>query len=218
MIDLADCLKSVATKRVLYVMATEQEYGVALKDRLTPFRTGVGPVEAAAHLAAALASCLGIGQRPDLIVSLGSAGSRTLEQGEVFQVSSVAYRDMDASALGFGKGETPFLGLPAILPLEIHISGIPTATLSTGANIVSGSAYDEIEADLVDMETYAHLRAAMLFDIPLVGLRGVSDGKEELRHFEDWTRLLPLLDEKLAKAVDRLESAIRNGELARLSE
>jgi adenosylhomocysteine nucleosidase len=41
---------------------------------------------------------------PDLVVSLGSAGSRTLEHTGVYQVASVCYRDMDASALGFEKG------------------------------------------------------------------------------------------------------------------
>ncbi len=206
-------IKDVAGKRVLYVMATEHEYGAGLQERFRPFRTGVGPVEAAAQLAAALACC-GSGEGlPDLLVSLGSAGSRTLEQGEVYQVSSVGYRDMDATALGIAKGETPFLGLPAILPLSLQIPGVPGASLSTGGNIVSGEAYGGIEADLVDMETYAHLRAAMLFDVPLVGLRGVSDGAEELRHFDDWARLLPVLDERLAEAVDLLEAAIEAGRL-----
>lgn len=209
--DPADCLKEVAGHDVLYVMATDQEYGAVLKTRFTPFRTGVGPVEAGAGLGIALATLEAEGRLPALIVSLGSAGSRKLEQGAVFQIASVAYRDMDASALGFPKGRTPFLDLPATLPLPLRVPDLPAASLSTGANIVSGAAYDGVQADLVDMETFAHLRAAMHFDVPLIGLRGVSDGAEELRHFDDWTRLLPVLDEKLAAAVDRLERTIGNG-------
>jgi predicted 5'-methylthioadenosine/S-adenosylhomocysteine nucleosidase len=61
---------------------------------------------------------------------------------------------MDASPLGFPKGETPFLGLPATLPLPLRIPGIPEATLSTGGNIISGVA-GTIAEDMVDMETYA---------------------------------------------------------------
>ncbi|MCP1198400.1 5'-methylthioadenosine/S-adenosylhomocysteine nucleosidase [Notoacmeibacter sp. MSK16QG-6] len=208
------CLKTVSGHDVLYVMATDQEYGAALKTRFTPCRTGVGPVEAAVELGIALATLQGAGRLPSLIVSLGSAGSRTLEQGEAYQIESVAYRDMDASALGFPKGETPFLDLPATLLMPLRIPDIPTASLSTGGNIVSGSAYDDIEAELVDMETFAHLRAAMRFGVPLIGVRGVSDGAEDLRHFDDWTRLLPVLDEKLADAVDVLEEAIEDGLLS----
>ena len=68
---------------------------------------------------------------------------------------------MDASAFGFPKGTTPFLDLPAVVPLPIRIPGVKEATLSTGANVVSGNAYEAIEADMVEMETFAILRACM---------------------------------------------------------
>ena len=102
-------LKTVAGKRILYVMAVDAEYGVHLRAHIDPLMTGVGPVEAAVVLAATLARLEASGHKPDLIVSLGSAGSATLEQTEVYQATSVSYRDMDASALGFEKGLTPFL-------------------------------------------------------------------------------------------------------------
>ena len=106
--------------------------------------TGVGPVEAAVTLtgdagrAASRRTAL-----PDLVVSLGSAGSARLEQAEVYQATSVAYRDMDASPLGFEKGATPFLDLPVTVDLPLRIPGVKEASLSTGANIVSGAAYDD---------------------------------------------------------------------------
>lgn len=131
---------------VLFAMAAEAEYGPHLKQRFAPFMTGVGPVEAAVELTAALAALAQRGQLPDLVVSLGSAGSLALEQTEIYQATSIAYRDMDASPLGFEKGTTPFLDLPAILPLTLRIPGIREATLSTGANIVSGEAYAAIAA------------------------------------------------------------------------
>ncbi|SFT94571.1 5'-methylthioadenosine/S-adenosylhomocysteine nucleosidase [Halomonas saccharevitans] len=167
------------------------------------------------ELTAALAGLEARGRLPDMVVSLGSAGSRALEQTEVYQATSVAYRDMDATPLGFATGVTPFLDLPATLPLPLRIPGIREATLSTGADIVSGAAYDAIAADMVDMESYAGLRACTRFAVPLVVLRGISDGKAELNHIDDWTEYLHIIDEKLAGAVDRLEAAIREGLLTR---
>lgn len=204
-------IKTVAGKRLLYVMAVDAEYGRHLAKLFTPVMIGVGPVEATANLAYALAGLAQAGEKPDLVVSLGSAGSARLPQAEVFQVSSVSYRDMDASPLGFEKGATPFLDLPKVIELPVSVPEIPVASLSTGANIVSGKAYTTIDADMVDMETYACLRACQLAGIPLLGLRGISDGASELQHVGDWTQYLHIIDEKLAHAVERLEAAIADG-------
>lgn len=192
----------------LVVMATEAEYGPALRARVTPVITGVGPVEAAIGTARALEACLDLGTLPDYVLSLGSAGSATLEQGKVYQVASVSYRDMDASPLGFTKGVTPFLDHPVEMPLPMRLAGIDAARLSTGANIVSGQAYAAIDADMVDMETFALLRACQHFEVPLIGLRGISDGARELHHYDDWAELLGHLDTELAAIIDRLTEII----------
>ena len=207
-------IKTLGGKPVLFVMAAEAEYCPHLKSRFSPLITGIGPVEAAVVLASELSRLKGEGALPDLVISLGSAGSRTLEQAQVYQVASVAYRDMDASALGFPKGQTPFLDIPIILELPLRIDGIPAATLSTGANIVSGAAYDEIDAQMVDMETFAVLRACQRFAVPVIGLRGISDGAEELRHVGDWTEYLHVIDERLANAVDIVAFQLAQGSLA----
>ena len=208
-------LKTVADKRILYVMAADAEYGPHLKARIAPFMTGVGPVEAAVQLTLALCHLEAEGNLPDYVVSLGSAGSATLEQTAIYQATSVSYRDMDASPLGFTKGATPFLDLPVEVALPFTIPGIPTARLSTGANIVSGAAYVDIDADMVEMETYAELRSCQAFNVPLIGLRGISDGKAALTHIGDWTEYLHVIDEKLAAAVDLLEAAIAGGTVIR---
>lgn len=201
-------------KRVLFVMAAEAEYGTHLKKLIKPLITGIGPVEAAVALSACLSEMKQEDKLPDLVVSLGSAGSATLEQTEIYQAVSVSYRDMDATALGFAKGQTPLLDLPVTVPLELRIPDIAEARLSTGANIVSGDAYLSIDADMVDMETYACLRSCQYFSIPLIGLRGISDGDAELQHVNDWTQYLHIIDEKLAAAVLKLEKAIYNGLLS----
>lgn len=206
-------LVDIDGKRLLFVMAADAEYGPHLKARFRPLMTGVGPVEAAVSLTAALSDLNGQARLPHLVVSLGSAGSRTLKQADVYQAVSVSYRDMDASAFGFERGRTPFLDLPAEVPLPFIIPQIPTARISTGANVVSGSAYEAVDADLVEMETFAVLRACQRFGVPLIGLRGISDGKADVHHIGDWTEYLHVIDERLAEAVDRLKDAIRAGEI-----
>ncbi|MBX3570495.1 MAG: 5'-methylthioadenosine/S-adenosylhomocysteine nucleosidase [Rhizobiaceae bacterium] len=204
---------SIAGRSVLFVMAVEAEYGPHLRALFKPLLTGVGPVEAAVAVAAALTRMADRDHPVDLVVSLGSAGSRRLEQTVVYQATAVAYRDMDASALGFPKGETPLLGLPRILDLPLRLPDVPGATLSTGGSVVSGAAYDAIAEDMVDMESYAVLRACQRAAVPLIALRGISDGKTELRHVGDWTEYLHVVDANLAAAVGRLEPAIATGAL-----
>lgn len=184
-------------------MATEHEYGPALCAYIRPLLTGVGPIEAAAGTAVALASLAVVGESPDAVISLGSAGSRRLPLGEVFQISRVSWRDMDASPLGFAPGVTPFADFAPVAQLLTPLPGVPIATLSTGADVVVGARYDAIDADLVDMETYAVWRACARFAVPLIALRGVSGGAGDGEQL-DWTALLGVLDERLAAAVDLL--------------
>lgn len=197
-------LSRFGPKSVLCVMAAEPEYGPALRARIRPLMTGVGPVEAAAAVAEALAALQAEGALPDLVVSLGSAGSRTLDHARVYRVAEVSYRDMDASALGFPKGETPYPRIPAVLPLADGPVALPTARLATGASVVSGAAYDAVDADMVDMETFAVVRAAARFGVPVMGLRGVSDGRTDLSRLSHWTDALIEVDLRLAEALDLL--------------
>jgi len=196
---------------VLFVMATEQEYGRHLRSRINPLITGIGPVEAAVSTGATLATLHHRGALPDLLFTLGSAGSWSLEQTEVYQVKSVAYRDMDCSALGFERGLTPFLDEPSVIDIPQRISGVREATLSSGAKIVSGAAYDLIGSDMVDMETYSVLRVARRFKLPMIGLRGISDGRTKLTGFQDWAEYLHIIDEKLATILDRFGTQVKSG-------
>ncbi|PTX01247.1 5'-methylthioadenosine/S-adenosylhomocysteine nucleosidase [Pararhodobacter aggregans] len=196
---------------VLFVMAARAEFGPHLRARITPLITGVGPVEAAIGTATALARLSAAGTPPDLVVSLGSAGSARLAHCGLYQASAVAWRDIDASPLGFEKGLVPFLDLPKVLPLPLRLPGIEEATLSTGGNIVTGLAYDGIAEDMVDMETYAVQRACMQAGLPLIALRGISDGQSDLTGLHDWTDYLHIIDEKLAGAVDILSTALAEG-------
>jgi adenosylhomocysteine nucleosidase len=190
--------------RLLYVMATEQEYTPALQEKISPLITGVGPVEAGVSLAAALGELRMRGEPPHIVVALGSAGSARLEHLGVYQASSVRYRDMDCSPIGFERWLTPFLDEPIDLPLEPHIPGLPCATLSSGAKIISGGAYADAGADMVDMETYAYARAARKFGCQAISLRGISDGRAPLEGYADWADTLEALGGKLAQAIETI--------------
>lgn len=201
------------SSRVLFQMAAAPEYGPHLQTRIAPVMTGIGPVEAAIVMATVLEGLAREHALPDLVVSLGSAGSARLKHCAVYQASHVAYRDMDASALGFEKGATPLLDLPAVLPLSPMVPGLMQATLSTGGNVVTGAAYAQIAQDMVDMESFAVLRACQRHGLPLIALRGISDGADPLEGLHSWTEYLHVVDENLAQALDVLRAALDAGTL-----
>jgi len=204
-------LTGIGDLAVLFVMATEQEYGAHLRQRINPVITGVGPVEAAVGTSVALGELDRAGRRPDLVVSLGTAGSARLDHAGIYQVASIAYRDMDASPLGFERGVTPFTGQPAVIAIPDRLPDIPAASISTGGAIISGRAYDAIAADMVDMETYAVFRAAERLAVPVIGLRGISDGRSDLTGLHDWLEFLHILDEKLALVIDAMHGHVAAG-------
>jgi adenosylhomocysteine nucleosidase len=194
-------------------MATDHEYGAHLKQLgIKPLITGLGPVQAAIALTHALVTLAHAGRRPDVIINLGSAGSATLEQGAVYRVSRSAYRDMDASAFGFPKGQTPFSPHPVTVEAAAIMPGFPSASCSTGANVISD--HTVTGADLADMEYAALNEVAMKFGIALIGFKGVSDGEKPLTgELVQWTELLPVIDKNLAEAMISLKARIAQGQI-----
>jgi adenosylhomocysteine nucleosidase len=197
----------------LVVMATPHEYGEHLKGlRVTPFITGVGPVKAATSLTYAL--CALGPQRPDIILNLGSAGSATLDMGAVYRVSETRYRDMDAEAFGFIKGQTPFSPHPPIIKMVPLLKDLPSATCSTGADVVSD--HTKTGTDMAEMEYSALNEVAMGFGMALMGFKGISDGQAPLNGtLMDWTQLLPIIDQNLARVVTYLKTELMTGHITK---
>ena len=160
---MSDRLKMIGDKAVLFVMAAEAEYGPHLQALFTPVMTGVGPVEAAVQLTATLAGLVLDGRKPDLVVSLGSAGSAMLEQAEVYQATSVSYRDMDASAFGFPRASRRF---SICRPYCRSVSAFPASNkqrFRPAPMSYPARRIPTIDADMVEMETFAILRACHEF-------------------------------------------------------
>jgi nucleoside phosphorylase len=149
---------------ILVVAATREELRGA--EGAATLVCGVGPVEAAARTAAALA-----GQAPDALLHVGIAGGRAFEQ-PVFVVGSEAvYCDADdprwielriAADPGLVAAARQALPEPRVEPI------------GTTAR-VGGSSGCEVEA----MEGYAVLRAAALAGVPAVEVRVLSNAVGE---------------------------------------
>ena len=201
---------------ILAVMATDNEHIGKLKDLCPdPFITGVGPINAATALTHYLTSHEPT--LPDLILCIGSAGSFTLEQGEIYQASRIRSNVVNAQAIGFDQGATPFCTMPDTFKSSIDLPHLPKASLQTSGEFISGGAdaFKQVKADMADMESYAVECVAARFGITTIHMRGVSDGKEESKKFEDWTALLESLGEKLGDAAEQLFSMIRDGSITK---
>ena len=64
------------------------------------------------------------------------------------------------------------------------------------------------------MESFAVLRACQRYGLPLIALRGISDGAAPLDGLHSWTEYLHIVDENLAVALDHLRAALEQGSLA----
>ena len=186
-VDMQDAHREL--RDVLFVMATEQEYGVELRKTMQPLICGVGVVEAAISTSMRLRDLIEAGRKPSLVVSLGSAGSRRCAEGELRQVDSVSWRDIDATKLGFKRGHA--LSRPGLH----HSFADSLQRYSVGVTLDGqcGSGrrrYEKVEADLVDMESYAVVRVCQRFETPVVGLRGISNGSSRITEQSDWEQLL----------------------------
>src|SRR5690606_41717316 len=81
-------MTTLGGRRRLFVMADQTEYGPHLQQRFIPLLTGIGPVEAAVQLTTALTMLAARDERPVLVVSMGSAVRRWLEQTVNYQARS----------------------------------------------------------------------------------------------------------------------------------
>lgn len=168
------------TPRILVVAATGRELAEP-GDWLT-LECGVGPVDAAAITAAAIARI-----QPDVIVHVGIAGVRRssgLELGSLVIGTEARYCDLDVPEEWAPRTvvAAPALvraarrALPNARALAIGTSGRVGGTAGGAARSATGSA---TRCDVEAMEGFGVLRAAELAGIPAVEVRAVSNIIEE---------------------------------------
>ncbi|MCI0911337.1 MULTISPECIES: 5'-methylthioadenosine/S-adenosylhomocysteine nucleosidase [Pseudomonas] len=151
----------------LFVFALEAEAGSVFADVHTVF-TGIGKVNAAIALTKAIER-----QRPKLIVNLGSAGSQRYGKGEVVCCTRFVQRDMDVTALGFARYQTPLSDVPVLLEHGHAIEGLPLGTCGSGDSFEV--SHGDAPYDIVDMEAYVLALIARNEGIPFVCLKYISD-------------------------------------------
>ena len=149
---------------ILVVAATERELAGA--QGVQTLACGIGPVEAAAATARALAE-----QRPDVLLHVGIAGGRGIAAPELVIGSEAVYEDAAGGELVRARARPDGRLVEAAqraLP-EAHVLPIGTSARVAGTNAC------EVEA----MEGFAVLRAAELAGVPAVEVRAVSNDIDE---------------------------------------
>lgn len=171
---IASCLNSALSCRVpssphiLVVAATTHE--LALSDGWHTLLCGVGPVEAAAATAAALAT-----ERPLGVLHVGIAGARRkakMPAGTIVIGNESIYCDLAKRNPFSPRLVTPNARLVAALAGAVP--GALVRTIGTSAQ-VGGTKECDVEA----MEGFAVLRAAAIADVPAVEVRVISNEIEE---------------------------------------
>lgn len=149
---------------MLIVAATEME--LARLDAADTLCCGVGPVEAAARVAAALERA-----RPEAVLHVGLAGSRTIEPLTVVLGSIAVYEDFRA-AIPIVDHVEPDEALLA--RARAWLPDAPVLPIGTSAT-VGGAKRCDVEA----MEGFGVLRACALAGVPAVELRVVANSPDE---------------------------------------
>jgi futalosine hydrolase len=148
---------------ILVVAATDRELAGA--DGAPTLACGIGPVEAAAATARALAEL-----RPEIVLHVGIAGSRGLPAPALVIGSESVYEDARGPLVP-GRVE-PDAGLVAAARRALPEARV--LPIGTSARVGGTSACD-VEA----MEGFAVLRAAQLAGVPAVEVRAVSNEIDE---------------------------------------
>lgn len=168
MCALMDLTGIVTPDRPLLVLAVKEEAQFLdhfLDLGLPVLLTGMGKVNAASSLA----TVLGRGPLPSLVINLGTAGALRPGWSGTHEVGTVLQHDLDTEMLRGLTGET--YGAPLTLS-----PGGPV--LATGDVFVSDEAARDrlaARADLVDMEGYALASVASQAGVPIRLVKHVSD-------------------------------------------
>jgi futalosine hydrolase len=181
---------------ILVVAATERELdGAGGADTLV---CGIGPVDAAAATAAALAA-----NRPDAVLHVGIAGARDLAPGDIVIGSEAVYEDARGPLVPGRVAPAPEL----VEASRRALPGAHVVPIGTSAR-VGGTSACRVEA----MEGFAVLRAAELAGVPAVEVRVVSNQVDEPDRarwrFDD---ALAALRSALPGLVDQITAATRDG-------
>lgn len=178
----------------LYVFALQIEASTEFTHTDALF-TGVGKLHTSYTLLKRIA-----GKKPPMIINLGSAGSNTYSRGEVVCCTKFIQRDMDVTALGFEKYQTPFSTDPVVLEHGFSLAHLPQGTCGSGDSFEVDHRVTQY--DVIDMEAYSIAWIAKQENIPFLCLKYISDGADG-KAAEDW-------QEAVRHAAQALKTALQH--------
>ena len=153
-------------QEVLLIIALKEELPRNLLPEFNIEYCGVGKINATSKALEIISK-----YEPKLIINFGTAGSLRKNLFGLHEVSHFFQRDMDARALGFKIGVTPFEERSVI---DFGRTGL---SCSSGDNFVSSPP--ELKTDLVDMEAYAIAKVCVLKNVQFMCFKYVSDNADE---------------------------------------
>lgn len=161
----------------LVVMALEQESdGLFRRAAIPVLYTGVGKVNATYYLTLKLTE-YGREKKPlPLVINFGTAGSRSFPVGSLVACNAFFQRDMNATALGFDIGATPFDGAPLTLQFPAVVTELPHAVCGTGDSFSTSHA--GAQCSVVDMEAYALAKVCRLQGATFTSVKYITDGAD----------------------------------------
>lgn len=142
----------------LLVFALKSEAAHHFDEWNTVF-VGVGKINATFNLMKAIEQ-----HQPDVIINLGTAGSTEFNRGEVICCTQFIQRDMDATALGFQKFETPFSQELVILNNGLKFSNLSNGICGSGDQFEV--EHKNPEYNVIDMEAFALATVSKRENIP----------------------------------------------------
>jgi adenosylhomocysteine nucleosidase len=183
---------------MLVVMALPLESGGALESLSVPvLYTGVGKINASYALTRELTRRTAqAGQGIDLVLNLGTAGSSVFHTGALVECTRFLQRDMDASALGFAVGETPYDDYPPMLGHEAMFPHLTQASCGSGDDFCVD--YDPGAYQVVDMEAYALAKVCHMENIPFGCVKYITDGAKGHASAGEWQQASRSAGERLA--------------------
>lgn len=153
------------------------------------FFCGVGKVNAAFKTTEVI-----LKYNPDMIINLGTAGSKKIKTHELLECSGYVQRDMDISPLGLPVGETPLDDIKGLISTVRFYTELKRGVCGTGDSFEVGPS--KLACDLVDMEAYAMAKVCKRLAKEFVSIKYITDGSDDSAH-KDWVANLKPASEKL---------------------
>ena len=174
----------ISKEDILIVCALEEETNGKL-DGWNIVYTGVGKVNATYELTAELFFQMKLSKVPKLVINFGTAGSREIPIHTLVDCNQFIQRDMDATGLGFFKGQTPFEDELIMDFSYINNSIGKGYVCGSGDNFVENIDNEIDHIDVFDMEAYALAKVCNKFGIDFVSYKYITDNVNE-KSASDW--------------------------------